>query len=120
MAVGANNNPVAIRHLQVLSQAPPRAEKGEEMKGECNPDAKCETILVCHRTCDVQIERDRHKAALLIIPVDRLRHLARWFDQYDDARNFAGERIVQADLRKLADAIDALKIVPRPPEKGGE
>lgn len=37
---------------------------------------------------------------------DKLRLLADWHDKYDDNREYSGDREVQGDLRRIADAIE--------------
>ena len=42
---------------------------------------------------------------------DKLRILADWHDVQDDKREFSGEREVQRDLRRIADALETRKAV---------
>ena len=42
---------------------------------------------------------------------DKLRILADWHDVQDDKKEFSGEREVQRDLRRIADALEAQQAV---------
>jgi hypothetical protein len=41
----------------------------------------------------------------------KLRVLAAWFDKRDDERDWRGQREVQADLRRMADAIELQELL---------